>query len=148
MTITIDGHLDIWDFEPFKQAIYKDRGVLNQPDIVKQEKRVYNAALDLIGHPSIPNLCMVVTHRSVMGSILKISYIIIIVLRKLIRLLQIFSLQNATFIPHVTIPAQNETGWTGGEFCGKDKFVIYAQVGYLLNRAHGNIGLLFADAFV
>lgn len=70
MTITIDGRLDVWDFEPFKQAIYKDRGVVNQPDIIKLEKAAYDAALDITGHPSIPNLCMVVTRCNVMASVL------------------------------------------------------------------------------
>lgn len=135
MTITIDGRLDVWDFEPFKQAIYKDRGVVNQPDIIKLEKAAYDAALDITGHPSIPNLCMVITRCNVMASVLircKSSNFF----NLFSSLSQIFSLQNANFIPHVTIPAQNGTSWTGGNFCGQDKFVIYAQACFMQEQSN------------
>lgn len=64
LTITIDGRLDIWDFDLVRQVVYKERAVDNQPALSNGYQ--VDMAFDLQSNPDIPGLCMTVTRKSVM----------------------------------------------------------------------------------
>ena len=68
VTITMDGKLDIWDFDPSRQAIFKDRAAVNQPQLIKEKKGAPDIAINIASSPSFPGLCMAVTRRNVVVS--------------------------------------------------------------------------------
>ncbi|KAI8142674.1 hypothetical protein BJV82DRAFT_613847 [Fennellomyces sp. T-0311] len=107
VTITMDGKLDIWDFDPSRQAIFKERAAVNQPQLIKETEGAPDIAIDIVSSASFPGLCMAVTRRNVV----------------------IFYLHNDRFVPEITLPAEQGTSWTGAEFCGENRLVLYTQDG-------------------
>lgn len=65
LTVTIDGKLNIWDFDATKHIIYKDQTIPNRPSILNNTTS-FDSAFNLIGNPSIPGMCMALTSKNVM----------------------------------------------------------------------------------
>ncbi|KAG2219959.1 hypothetical protein INT45_002173 [Circinella minor] len=106
VTITMDGKLDIWDFDPSRQAIFKDRTPVDQSQLVKEDDKIPDIAINISSNSSFPGLCMATTRRNVV----------------------IFVLRNNRFVPEITLPAKENTCWIDAEFYGNHKLILYAQV--------------------
>lgn len=65
LTVTIDGRLDIWDFDATKHIIYKDKSVPNK-SLFMNNTAFFDTAFDLVGTPLIPGICMVLTSKNIM----------------------------------------------------------------------------------
>ena len=61
----MDGKLDIWDFDPSRQAIFKDRTFVDQSQLVKENEGIPDIAINISSNPSFPGLCMATTRRNV-----------------------------------------------------------------------------------
>ncbi|KAI8979974.1 hypothetical protein BDB01DRAFT_837012 [Pilobolus umbonatus] len=110
ITLTIDGRLDIWDFDALKHIVYKDQSVPNRPLLLKNTTS-FDAAFNLIGNDSIPHMCMILTSKNVM----------------------FLALNNTEFVPQFVIPSEEGTSWAGGSFFGNDRFVIWTWNGDIFN---------------
>ncbi|KAL0073472.1 WD40-repeat-containing domain protein [Phycomyces blakesleeanus] len=106
-TLTMNGRLDVWDFDVSRQIVLKDQSAVYQSLLVKDTNDMFDVAFDLISNEKMPSLCMALTSRNVI----------------------IFALSGVEFIPHVTLAAKPETSWTGGAFCGPDRCVLWTQNG-------------------
>ncbi|KAI8637841.1 hypothetical protein BD408DRAFT_374442 [Parasitella parasitica] len=114
LTVTIDGKLNIWDFDTTKHIIYKDQTAPNRPSILSNTTS-FDSAFNLIGNPLIPGMCMALTSKNVM----------------------ILLMQNTVFVCQFIIPAEHLTSWAGGSFFGKDRFVIWTVNGHVFDyRLH------------
>ncbi|KAI7871474.1 hypothetical protein BDF14DRAFT_1761428 [Spinellus fusiger] len=116
-TLTMEGQLDVWDFDISKQIVLKDQSATYEP--LKDKQDHFDIAFDLINHEHIPGLCMALARRNVI----------------------LFLLSGTAFIPNIKLTARPETDWLGGVFCGLDRFVLWTQDGvfydYLLNPPTG-----------
>ncbi|KAL7310276.1 hypothetical protein PS15m_009794 [Mucor circinelloides] len=110
LTVTIDGNLNIWDFDVTKHIIYKDQTIPNRPSILSNTTS-FDSAFNLIGNPSIPGMCMALTSKNIM----------------------ILLMQNTVFVSQFIIPAEPPTSWAGGSFFGKDRFVIWTLNGQIFD---------------
>lgn len=110
LTVTIDGKLNIWDFDATKHIIYKDQTIPNRPSILNNTTS-FDSAFNLIGNSSIPGMCMALTSKNVM----------------------ILLMQNTVFVSQFIIPAEPQTSWAGGSFFGKDRFVIWSLNGQIFD---------------
>ncbi|KAG0174802.1 hypothetical protein DFQ30_002724 [Apophysomyces sp. BC1015] len=118
VTLTMDGRLDMWDFDSSKQIVFKDQAAANESQVVIDTDG-FDPSFDLISSPHCPGLCMVLTSQHVM----------------------LFSLVDVKLVPQITIPTKPGSSWTGGTFCGKNRFAIWTQHGdvfdYLLKAPQG-----------
>ncbi|KAI9314144.1 hypothetical protein BX666DRAFT_1970762 [Dichotomocladium elegans] len=105
VTLTTDARLDIWEFDPVRLEFEKDRSVRNPPLLIQNNSN--DRLLHIVGSSRFQGLCMALTHRQA----------------------TIFVLRGSTFVPEITIHADPDTTWAGGDFCGRSKFVIWAQNG-------------------
>ncbi|KAI7885769.1 WD40 repeat-like protein [Lichtheimia hyalospora FSU 10163] len=105
VTVTMDGKLDIWDFDVAGQVIYKDRSSENQPKLIKETTS--DRVIGLKSCPFFHGLCMVLTRKNAI----------------------VFVLRDSAFVPEVTIPAEHGTSWSNAEFCKGNKLLIWAQNG-------------------
>ncbi|KAG2228566.1 hypothetical protein INT48_008735 [Thamnidium elegans] len=106
LTVTIDGRLDIWDFDATKHIIYKDQSAPNRP-LILNNTTSFDSAFNLIGNKEMSGICMTLTSKNIM----------------------ILAMQLAEFVPQFMIPAEPDTSWAGGQFFGKDRFVIWTMNG-------------------
>lgn len=67
LTVTIDGKLNIWDFDATKHIIYKDQTMPNGPSILSNTTS-FDSAFNLIGNVSVPGMCMALTSKHIMVS--------------------------------------------------------------------------------
>lgn len=65
LTATIDGKLDIWDFDAAKHIIYKDQSIPTKT-LPLNNALTFDTAFNLIGSESIPGLCMILTSKNIM----------------------------------------------------------------------------------
>jgi hypothetical protein len=65
LTVTIDGRLDIWDFDATKHIIYKDKTVPNKPSLLN-DTTSFDSAFNLVGNPLIPGMCMTLTSKNIL----------------------------------------------------------------------------------
>lgn len=65
LTVTIDGRLDIWDFDATKHIVYKDQSVPNRP-LILNNTTSFDSAFNLVGNPAIPGICMTLTSKNIM----------------------------------------------------------------------------------
>jgi hypothetical protein len=65
LTVTIDGRLDIWDFDATKHIIYKDKTVPNKP-LLLNNTALSDSAFNLVGNPLVPGMCMTLTSKNIM----------------------------------------------------------------------------------
>ncbi|CAO3613085.1 unnamed protein product [Mucor hiemalis] len=106
LTVTIDGRLDIWDFDATKHIIYKDQTVPNRP-LILNNTTSFDSAFNLVGNKDLPGTCMTLTSKNIM----------------------ILAVQCMEFVPQFMIPAESNTSWGGGQFFGKYRFVIWTMNG-------------------
>ncbi|KAI9027632.1 hypothetical protein CLU79DRAFT_587841 [Phycomyces nitens] len=106
-TLTMNGRLDVWDFDVSRQIVLKDQSAVYQSLLGKDSNDMFDVAFDLVNNEQMPSLCMALTSRNVI----------------------IFALSGVDFIPHVTLVSKPETSWTGGAFCGPDRCVLWTQNG-------------------
>ena len=69
LTVTIDGKLNIWDFDATKHIIYKDQTLPNGPSLLSNTTS-FDSAFNLIGNASVPGLCIALTSKHVVVSAL------------------------------------------------------------------------------
>ncbi|GAN10288.1 conserved hypothetical protein [Mucor ambiguus] len=110
LTVTIDGKLNLWDFDATKHIIYKDQTMPNGPSIVSNTAS-FDSAFNLIGNASVPGMCMALTSKHIM----------------------VLLMQNTAFVSQFVIPAEAPTSWAGGSFFGKDRFVIWTLNGQIFD---------------
>lgn len=66
VTVTMDGKLDIWDFDVAGQVIFKDRSSENQPRLIKETTS--DRVIGLKSCPFYHGLCMVLTRKNAIVS--------------------------------------------------------------------------------
>ena len=66
VTVTMDGKLDIWDFDVAGQVIFKDRSSENQPKLIKET--ISDRVIGLKSCPFFHGLCMVLTRKNAIVS--------------------------------------------------------------------------------
>lgn len=69
VTVTMDGKLDIWDFDVAGQVIFKDRSSENQPRLIKETTS--DRVIGLKSCPFYHGLCMVLTRKNAIVSFLQ-----------------------------------------------------------------------------
>ncbi|KAI8970454.1 hypothetical protein BDF20DRAFT_891371 [Mycotypha africana] len=106
LSMTIDGKLDIWDFDVSKHIIYKDQAHTNS-SLQLNDTTIF----DLIGNKYMLGLYMTITCENVM----------------------IVRVENTKSVPKVVIPVELGTAWAGGLFVEKDRFVIWTTSGKLFD---------------
>ena len=57
LTVTIDGKLDVWDFDSTKHVIFKDRANTYTP---------FDRAFDLLSNPTQPDMFLALSDKKVM----------------------------------------------------------------------------------
>lgn len=67
LTVTIDGRLDIWDFDATKHIIYKDQSAPNRP-LILNNTTSFDSAFNLVGNKDVPGICMTITNKNIMVS--------------------------------------------------------------------------------
>lgn len=65
LTVTIDGRLDIWDFDATKHIIYKDQSVPNRP-LILNNTTSFDSAFNLVENKDMPGICMTLTSQNMM----------------------------------------------------------------------------------
>lgn len=65
LTVTIDGRLDIWDFDATKHIIYKDQSAPNRP-LLLNNTTSFDSAFNLVGNKEMSGICMTLTSKNIM----------------------------------------------------------------------------------
>lgn len=65
LTVTIDGRLDIWDFDATKHIIYKDQSAPNRP-LILNNTTSFDSAFNLVGNKETSGICMTLTSKNIM----------------------------------------------------------------------------------
>ncbi|CEG69359.1 hypothetical protein RMATCC62417_05446 [Rhizopus microsporus] len=107
MTVTMEGVLEIWDFDTSKHALYKNQAI--SAKIL--DDTTCSPAFDVVKNKFLPRLFMVLTNKNI---------------------LVIASYDNE-FVPQFIIPAESETCWAGGGFYSKDQLVVWTKHGDIFN---------------
>ncbi|PHZ09781.1 WD40 repeat-like protein [Rhizopus microsporus ATCC 52813] len=107
MTVTMEGVLEIWDFDTGTHALYKNQAI--SAKIL--DDTTCSPAFDVVKNKFLPRLFMVLTNKNI---------------------LVIASYDNE-FVPQFIIPAESETCWAGGGFYSKDQLVVWTKHGDIFN---------------